>query len=125
MNINKNKSPFTYLIVFLLALSSLFYFILFTSPKNLPVLILLMPIVSVFLLFYLIFYWIIKKSIFTNKVYSARNSALLAAVYSVVPVLLLVMASIGEFTFKDVFLALALFLAIIIYFSRVDFIKKK
>ncbi len=125
MSINKNKPTLIYFVSFLLSLLSLFYFILFTNPKNLPVLILLLPIISVFLIFFLIFYWIIKKSIFTNRTYSMGSSAFIAAGYSIIPVLLLVMASIGEFTFKDVSLALVLFLLIAIYFSRVDFIKKK
>jgi len=125
MTTNKNKHSLIYLTTLLLSVLSLFSFIFFTSPKNLPVFVLLMPVISVFLIFFLIFYWIIRKSIFSSKIYSINRSAFLATTFSVIPVLLLVLASTKEFTFKDVCLALILFFFIVIYFSRVDFLMKK
>jgi hypothetical protein len=124
MKINNNKHSIVYLSIFLLSLLAFFYLIFFTDPKNLPVFMLLIPVILIFLIFFLIFYWLIRKSIFSNKIYSVGNSAVLASVYSIIPVLLLVLASTKEFTFRDVAFALVLFILTVIYFSRVDFMKK-
>ena len=120
-----NKHSISYLIVFVLALFALFYSLFFTNPKNLPVFMLLVPVVSIFLIFFLIFYWLIRKSIFSNKQYSINRSAFLATTFSIVPVLLLVLASTKQFTFRDVCLSLILFFLIVIYFSKVDIFTKK
>ena len=119
------KNSISYLIAFILSLIVFFTSIFFTNPKNLPVFMLLIPVVSLFTIFFLIFYWIIRKSIFTNKTYPVNRSAFLATTFSVVPVLLLVLASTKQFTFRDVCLSLVLFLLIVIYFSKVDFLTKK
>jgi hypothetical protein len=120
-----NKHSISYLIVFVLALFAFFYSIFFSNPKNLPVFMLLVPVVSIFSIFFLIFYWLIRKSIFSNKQYSINRSAFLATTLSIVPVLLLVLASTKQFTFRDVCLSLVLFFLIVIYFSKVDIFTKK
>ena len=119
------KRSIYYLVGLLLSLIAFFYSIFFTNPKNLPVFMLLVPVVSIFLILFLIFYWLIRKSIFSCKTYSVNRSMFLAAIFSVIPVLLLVLASTRQFTFRDVCLSLILFLFIVIYFSRVDFLVKK
>ena len=120
-----NKHSIYYLSAFLLALLAFFYSIFFTNPKNLPVLMLLIPVVSLFIILFLIFYWLIRKSVFSSKQYSINRSAFLATTFSIVPVLLLILASTRQFTFRDVCLSLILFFLIIVYFSKVDFITKK
>jgi hypothetical protein len=123
--IDMNKHSIYYLSAFLLALLAFFYSIFFTNPKNLPVLMLLIPVVSLFIILFLIFYWLIRKSVFSSKQYSINRSAFLATTFSIVPVLLLILASTRQFTFRDVCLSLILFFLIIVYFSKVDFITKK
>jgi len=120
-----NKNSIAYLIVFVLSLLTFFYSIFFTNPKNLPVFLLLIPVISIFLIFFLIFYWLIRKSIFSSKQYSVNRSAFLATTFSIIPVLLLVLASTKQFTFRDVCLSLILFFLIVVYFSKVDFLSKK
>jgi len=125
MDIKKHLSSIIFSSVFLFSLLCLYYFIFFTNPKNLPVSLLLMPVITIFIIFFLIFYWIIRKSIFTNKKYSPRRSAFLATIYSIIPVLLLALASTKQFTLRDIIMALILFFCIVVYFSRVDFLAKK
>jgi hypothetical protein len=120
-----NKNSLLYLVAFILTLLAFFSSIFFTNPKNLPVFMLLIPVVLIFIIFFLIFYWLIRKSIFTVKEYSINRSVFLATTFSIVPVLLLVLASTRQFTFRDVCLSLILFFLIVIYFSKVDFLSKK
>ncbi len=120
-----NKHSLVYLSVFILSLITLIFFLFFTNPKNLPLFLLLIPVIAIFIIFFLIFFWIIRKSIFTTKEYSIRSSVFLATIYSIIPVLLLALASTRQFTLRDVCLALFLFFCVVIYFSRVDFLIKK
>lgn len=120
-----NKHSLSYLIVFIVALLAFFYSIFFTNPKNLPVFMLLVPVISIFLIFFSIFYWLIRKSVFSSKQYSINRSVFLATTFSIVPVLLLVLASTKQFTFRDVCLSLVLFFLVVIYFSKVDLFTKK
>jgi len=123
--IKKNNYSIIFLSVFVLSLVPLIYFIFFTNPKTLPVFLLLIPVISIFLILFLIFYWIIRKSIFSNKEYSVRRSSSLATIYAIIPVLLLALASTRQFTLRDVVLALILFFCIVIYFSRINFLNRK
>jgi hypothetical protein len=120
-----NKNSLSYLIIFLLSLLAFLYSIFFTNPKNLPVFLLLIPVISIFLIFFLVFYWLIRKSVFSSKQYSVNRSAFLATTFSIIPVLLLVLASTKQFTFRDVCLSLILFFLLVVYFSKVDFFQKK
>jgi hypothetical protein len=122
MKMKINKYSVIYTTFFLVALITLGFFVFFTSPKNLPVFLLLVPVIAIFTIFYLIFYWIIRKSIFSNKEHSIRSSSFLATIYAIIPVLLLALASTRQFTLGDVGLALFLFFCVAFYFSRVDFL---
>jgi hypothetical protein len=82
-----------------------------------------MPVFLLFISFFLIFYWLISKSIFTSKKILRRQSIFMAFCISIIPVMLLALASIKQFTIKDVALATLFFILAAIYFSKIDFIK--
>jgi hypothetical protein len=117
------KNSIMYFSYLLFSICLFIFFIFFTDPKYLPLPLLLMPVFLLFISFFLIFYWLISKSIFTSKKILRRQSIFMAFCISIIPVMLLALASIKQFTIKDVALATLFFILAAIYFSKIDFIK--
>lgn len=115
--------PFIYLFLFVLTFFALFVFLFLTNPKSLPLPLLLVPVILVFIIFYLIFYWLISRSIFTNKKFSRSSSVVMAICLSFIPVILLTLASIQQFTFRDIILSVLFLVLFFIYFMRADFVR--
>lgn len=85
-----------------------------TQPSKLPTVALVVPFVLLFslLLLILIFIIIWQKGIVSGK--SVRNSCLIAAL----PVILLVLQSLGQLTLRDAAMFVALFVIVYFYLSK-------
>lgn len=63
----------------------------------------------------------LKKNITSEKLSKKRRSVI-AGVCAVMPVLLLLLASIKQFTFRDIVLAIVLVICVSWYLLKIDFI---
>ena len=102
---------------------SLPLFLLLTNPQNLPLPLLIMPVVLLFVIIYTTVYLaIFKKYKRLNKL-SKTRIYVISGISALIPVLLIVLASIGQFTLRDIVLALVIVVCISWYLLKVDFLK--
>lgn len=110
----------TLLILLYLSLPAALFF---TNPQKLPISLLILPIVLLFLIIYAIVYLLITKKLKRAKTISKTRIIVISGVCALMPVLLLVLASIRQFTFRDILLAIALLVCVSWYLLKVDFLK--
>ena len=121
-----NKLNFTKArrIVLLLALYlSLPLFLFFTNPQKLPLPLVLLPIFLLFLIFYTTIYVLISTRFRNSRGISRTRLILISAIVAIVPVLLIVLASIQQFTLRDIILSTFIVICISWYLLKVDFLK--
>ena len=121
-----NKLNFTKArrIVLLLALYlSLPLFLFFTNPQKLPLPLVLLPIFLLFLIFYTTIYVLISTRFKNSRGISRTRLILISAIVAIVPVLLIVLASIQQFTLRDIILSTFIVICISWYLLKVDFLK--
>jgi len=82
-----------------------------------------MPVVLLFVIIYTTVYLaIFKKYKRLNKL-SKTRIYVISGISALIPVLLIVLASIGQFTLRDIVLALVIVVCISWYLLKVDFLK--
>jgi hypothetical protein len=85
-----------------------------TNPQKLPLPLLMLPMVSVFLIFYTTVLLLLRK--YSNQIKISKTRQYVLSVFcAIMPVILVVLASIRQFTFKDVILAIGLVALVSLY----------
>lgn len=102
---------------------SLPLFILFTNPQNLALPLLVLPVLLLFLIIYVTVYLLFFKKLKRSKRLSKTRIYIISGIVALVPVLLIVLASIGQFTIRDIILATVIVVCISWYLLKVDFLK--
>jgi hypothetical protein len=91
-----------------------------TNPQKLPLPLLMLPMVSVFLIFYTTVLLLLRK--YSNQIKISKTRQYVLSVFcAIMPVILVVLASIRQFTFKDVILAIGLVALVSLYILKADF----
>jgi hypothetical protein len=122
--LNKIKKHSTINTLLFIALyASLPLFLFFTNPQNLPLPLLIVPIVLLFLIFYVTIYYLILKGFNKSRIISKTRLFIITAIVAMVPVLLIVLASIRQFTLRDIILSTVIVICISWYLLKVDFLK--
>src|ERR1700689_5356688 len=102
---------------------SLPLFLFFTNPQSLPLPLLIVPIILLFIIIYVTIYFFILKKLLKNRKISKTRLFIVTAIIALVPVLLIVLASIKQFTLRDIILSTAIVIFISWYLLKVDFLK--
>ena len=95
----------------------------FTNPQNMPLPLLILPIIILFLIIYFSVYAYLIKKVKRAKLISKTRLIVISGVAALMPVLLIVLASIRQFTFRDILLSVALVVCVSWYLLKVDFLK--
>ena len=120
-NLKANRYTKRFLLVGLYL--SLPIILLFTNPQNLPLPLLILPILIVFAIIYTTVYLIVGRKVSAAKHLSKTRLIIISGVSALMPVILIVLASIKQFTFRDILLAVALIVCIAWYLLKIDFLK--
>lgn len=83
-----------------------------TDPNSLPSFFLIVPFIIIFIILYIALWLAIRN--FVSRAKAIKVAALCASV----PLLLLILQSIGQLTFRDVFTIVALFALAYFYISK-------
>jgi 4-amino-4-deoxy-L-arabinose transferase-like glycosyltransferase len=110
------------IILLILLYLSLPLFIFFTNPQNLPIPLLIMPVALLFAIIFVTVHLIITRKIKRSQVMSRTRLLIISGVIAIVPVILIVLASIGQFTLRDIILASVIVIIIAWYLLKVDFL---
>ncbi len=102
---------------------SLPLFIFFTNPDSLPIPFLILPVVLLFLIIFASVYFLITKKISRSKRISKTRIYIISGVVALIPVLIIVLASINQFTLRDIMLSSVIVVCISWYLLKVDFLK--
>lgn len=97
--------------------------LIFTNPQNMPLPLLILPIILLFLIIYFSVYAYLIKKVKRAKEISKTRLVVISGVAALMPVLLIVLASIRQFTFRDILLSVALVVCVSWYLLKVDFLK--
>jgi drug/metabolite transporter (DMT)-like permease len=119
---NPNVKKIKNLLMFTCLYLSLPLFIFFTNPQSLPLPLVILPVFLLFLIFYSTVYLLINKRIKRANKLSRTRLILISAIIAVVPVLLIVLASIQQFTLRDIILSAIIVISISWYLIKVDFL---
>lgn len=103
---------FSYLILIVILLT--------TNPDNMPLPVITIPFIVIFLCLFLTAD-LIARYIFSNLKPKSRTK--ISMVLAVFPVLLIILQSINQLTVKDLIITVGLFLLLVFYFKKVDFIR--
>jgi hypothetical protein len=98
-------------------------FIFLTNPQDLSIPFLILPVILLFIIIYVTVYFGILKRFARAKHISRTRMYVISAVIALVPVLIIVLASINQFTLRDVILASIIVIFISWYLLKVDFLK--
>ena len=96
----------------------LFIFLSTTNPANLPIVLLMLPLLLLFLGLYLSILLALERVLQKT---APRRRKLYAAYASGVPTFLLVLSSVDQLTWRDVTLVIFLVLCLLFYTSRAHF----
>jgi hypothetical protein len=102
---------------------SLPVFLVSTNPQRLPIILLILPVVLLFIILYTTVYLLLTRKVKLAKSISKTRLIVIAGLTAIVPVLMLVLASIRQFTLKDILLTIALLVCVSWYLLKVDFLK--
>lgn len=114
-------SKLSYQIVFLLVIYGFgVVFFLLIDPRTLPLVLMIVPFLWAFVALFSTF-WVIMShfEVFGSK----KRRVILGGVASSLPVLLLVLSSIHQLTFRDVVISVAIVSLVGFYMSRADFLR--
>lgn len=123
MSLNINLKKARNILLILLLYISLPVILFLTNPQNLPVPLLILPIVLLFMIIFATVYFIFMRQLKRSGKISRTRLILISAIIAIVPVLLLVLASIRQFTVRDIILSIAIVISISWYLLKVDFLK--
>jgi hypothetical protein len=120
-SLNSGKLRKTLLLIVLYMSLPLFLFL--TNPQSLPLPLLILPIFLLFLITYTTIYLILVNKLRKSKRILRTRLIIISAVVAIVPVLLIVLASIQQFTLRDIILSTVIVICISWYLLKVDFLK--
>ncbi len=106
-----------YLITFVIALLALAGFLTFASPDNLPIGILIFPIILIFLLIYLLV--IIICGLWNKQLLGSRRVKVVAVLLGAVSALFLLFQSSGGVSWSDTTLILLILVVAYFYSSKI------
>ena len=99
--------------------------LMFTNPNNLPLPLLVLPVVLLFLIIFVTVYFFVISKMKASKRISKTRNLVITAIVAIVPVLLIVLASIRQFTLRDIILSVFIVVCISWYLLKVDFLKSQ
>lgn len=114
LNTNSKK-----LAAVVLACAALLVLFIATNPEDLPLVLLTLPFLLLFLSLFLSLE--ILLSSLMPKI-NAKSKRWLAVILAGLPVLLVLLQSIGQLSVRDLLLVIALVSALIFYFKKADFL---
>lgn len=115
-----------YLFILALLYGGFFSFLFFTNPKNLSIILLIVPFLLLFLGLFFTFILFIK--IFTRKNNNPRlpkKYFIIAALLAAIPACLLLLDSVDQLTLKDGLLFVTFGVFVLFYINRVSFKKSR
>lgn len=113
------KIPKTALLIVLYL--SLPIFLFSTNPQHLPIVFLIVPYLLLFLIIYVSIYYLLGGYFRHNSSESKARQVIIAGIGSAVPVVLILLASIRQFTIWDIVLSIAIVLFISWYLLKANF----
>jgi len=117
----KNMKKYIYRVVILIILYlSGPLFLIVTNPQNLPIPFLMLPFLWLFLVLFITILFIERLILPTL---SSRKKFIIAGIFSLVPMLLMVLQSIHQLTLKDILLVIGFVIISIFYLSRLDLVR--
>ncbi len=106
--------------LYALTYASLPLFLMLTSPRDLPIVALLVPFLLFFIILFFTFTILIR--VFSSGV-TVRKRRITAGAMAMFPVLLLLLQSIGQLSLRDVTIVIALMTIIVFYVMRSDIVR--
>jgi hypothetical protein len=119
-----HKRRRTNLLILLGAFATLILFLLATDPNSLPVGLVFLPLILLYLVLFMSGKFLYDMVI-TFRGGSSKRTTIFAAIFALIPTLLLVLRSIDQLTVKDLFLLLLLGMVLLFYTSVIKFGKPK
>lgn len=113
----------TKIILLVVLYMSLPLFIFSTNPQNLSIPFLILPVVLLFIIIYVSVYIGILKKIARARRISRTRMYVISGIIALVPVLIIVLASINQFTLRDIILSSVIVIFVSWYLLKVDFLK--
>ena len=112
----KKLHNFRVVLVVLLLVAMLFL----TNPERLPLVFLILPFVLIFILF-----WIILDMVLARKSEGLvpKNKKVIVVIMASVPVLLLVLQSIGQLSIRDLLIIIGLSAGLVFYFAKTNLLQ--
>jgi hypothetical protein len=95
-------------------------FLLMTNPEKLPLPLLILPFVLLFAALFLTARLLLRRY-FANL--GGRYNRGLALALATLPVLLLILQSIGQLSIRDLLITAGLLIGLVFYFRKTDFLK--
>jgi len=99
--------------------------ILSTNPQSSPVVVLIIPFILLYILFFSIVSGLLRKNIRTLQDKHSRARRSLAAVIAALPVILLALQSIGQLTIRDAVTLLIMAVVLGFYVTRISLLKNR
>lgn len=96
-------------------------FLLTTSPKQLPLALLVVPFILLFICLLVIFLLVLRRVTFHTHRPFARKQFAVAATLAFLPSLVVVLRSIDQLTIKDVLILSVLIGTVVFYVSKLNF----
>ena len=113
-------TPNKHLVVTLVGVLFILFLLMFTDPKKMPLVILVMPFLLLFITIYSGTKLLLSQ---TRLKVNSRRQTMVASASAALPVLLLLFQSIHQLTLRDVLVAVSLVVLVVFYISRADFIR--
>jgi hypothetical protein len=95
--------------------------LLSTNPQHLPIAFLVLPYLLLFLIIYVTTQLIIGKRFGNSRVASNTKRVIISGLFATIPVILVLLASIRQFTVWDILLSIAIMFFIAWYLIKVEF----
>ncbi len=114
-------SKYKKIITFVLLLLFLPFFLAFTDPNQLPLPLLVVPIVLFFIISFLVFYLLIEFA--KPNIEKARRRTI-SSLLAVFPTLLIVLQSLKQLTAIDVLLVILIWVPLTWYLLKIDYLRK-
>jgi len=114
-----------YLFILLVFYGGFFSFLCFTNPKNLSIVLLIVPFVLLFLGLLFTILILIKMFIKDNGSGLSKKHLIIATLLATIPVCLLLLDSVDQLTLKDGLLFITFGIFVLFYINRISFKKTR
>lgn len=108
-----------YIIITAIGLLFMLLLFMFTSPTEMPLVILVVPFLVMFITIYAGAKVVLGQTTLSGN---KKRQTMIASASGALPVLLLIFQSIHQLTLRDVLVSISLVAAVVFYISRADFI---